>query len=66
MNEEYSYISYTFFKNLQEMKGKPPCYLFEIYHMYENTLLVNRGWNTDLGYPYHTDAVGSYLEVNTN
>ena len=24
MNEEYSYMSYTFFKNLQEMKEKPP------------------------------------------
>ena len=24
MNEEYSYIFYTFFKNLQEMKEKPP------------------------------------------
>ena len=23
MNEEYSYIFYTFFKNLQEMKEKP-------------------------------------------
>ena len=35
MNEEYSYIFYTFFKNLQEMKEKPPWCLFEIYHMYE-------------------------------
>ena len=35
MNEEYSYIFYTFFKNLQEMKEKPPWYQFEIYHMYE-------------------------------
>ena len=34
MNEEYSYIFYTFFKNLQEMKEKPPWCLFEIYHMY--------------------------------
>ena len=34
MNEEYSYISYTLFKNLQEMKEKPPWCLFEIYHMY--------------------------------
>ena len=35
MNEEYSYIFYTFFKNLQEMKEKPPWCLFEIYHVYE-------------------------------
>ena len=35
MNEEYSYIVYTFFKNLQEMKEKPPWCLFEIYCMYE-------------------------------
>ena len=35
MNEEYSYIFYTFFKNLQEMKEKPGWSLFEIYHMYE-------------------------------
>ena len=34
MNEEFSYIFYTFFKNLQEMKEKPPWCLFEIYHMY--------------------------------
>ena len=34
MNEEYSYIFYTFFKNLQEMKEKPPWCLFDIYHMY--------------------------------
>ena len=34
MNEEYSYIFYTFFKNLQEMKEKPPWCLFEVYHMY--------------------------------
>ena len=36
MNEEHSYIFYTFFKNLQEMKEKPPWCLFEIYHMYGN------------------------------
>ena len=35
MNEEYSYIFYTFLKNLQEMKEKPPWCLYEIYHMYE-------------------------------
>ena len=34
MKEEYSYISYPFFNNLQEMKEKPPRCLFEIYHMY--------------------------------
>ena len=39
MNEEYSYIFYTFFKNLQEMKEKPPWYHFEIYHMYEQVIL---------------------------
>ena len=27
------YIVYTFFKNLQEMKEKPPWCLFEIYHI---------------------------------
>ena len=37
MNEEYSYIFYTFFKNLQEIKEKPPWCLFEIYHMYALT-----------------------------
>ena len=31
MNEEYSFIFYTFFKNLQEMKEKPPWCLFEIF-----------------------------------
>ena len=36
MNEKYSYISYTFFKNLQEMIEKLPWCLFEIYHMYGN------------------------------
>ena len=35
MNEEYSYISYTFFKNRQKMKEKPPWCLFEIYHLYD-------------------------------
>ena len=35
MNVEYSYIFYTFFKNLQEMKVKPPLCLFKIYHMYD-------------------------------
>ena len=35
-----------------------------------NILFVNTGtcrevWNTDLGYIYHTDVMGSYLEVNT-
>ena len=35
MNEEYSYIFYTFFKNLQEMKEKPPWCLFEVYHTYD-------------------------------
>ena len=35
MNEEFSYIFYTFFENLQEMKEKPPWCLFEIYHMYD-------------------------------
>ena len=39
MNEEYSYIFYTFFKNLQEMKEKPPWYHFEIYHMYETSII---------------------------
>ena len=34
MNEEYSYVFYTFFKNLQKMKEKPPWCLFEIYHTY--------------------------------
>ena len=34
MNEELSYIFYTIFKNLQEIKEKPPWCLFEIYHMY--------------------------------
>ena len=37
MNEEYSNIYYTFFKNLQEMKAKPPWCLFKIYHMYDRT-----------------------------
>ena len=39
MNEEYSYIFYTFFENLQEMKEKPPWCLFEIYHMYGNGII---------------------------
>ena len=34
MNEDYSYVFYTFFKNLQEMKEKPPWCLFEVYNMY--------------------------------
>ena len=46
MSEENSYIFYTFFKNLQEMKEKPPWCLFEIYHMYGrkyvHEVLVNR------------------------
>ena len=44
MNEEYSYIFYTFFKNLQEMKQKPPWCLFEIYHVY-----AAKGTNTIYG-----------------
>ena len=45
MNEEYSYILYTFFKNLQEMKEKPPWCPFEIYHMYESVILsMLRKW----------------------
>ena len=40
MNEEYSYIFYTFFKNLQEMKEKPLWCLFEIYHMYEKVWAI--------------------------
>ena len=32
--EEFSYMVYTFFQTLPEMKGKPPWRLFETYHMY--------------------------------
>ena len=38
MNEEYSYYILYIFKNLQEMKEKPPWCLFEIYNMYVNHL----------------------------
>ena len=40
MNEEFSYIFNTLFKNLQEMKEKPPWYHFEIYHMYVQPLEI--------------------------
>ena len=45
MNEENSYIFYTFFKNLQEMKEKPPWCLFEIYHMYGD-LVFDQTWSS--------------------
>ena len=34
MNQEFSYIFYTFFKNLPEMEEKSPSFHFQTHHMY--------------------------------
>ena len=34
MNQEFSYIFYTFLKNLPEMEEKSPSFHFQTHHMY--------------------------------
>ena len=35
MNQEFSYIFYTFLKNLPEMEEKSPSFHFQTHHMYD-------------------------------
>ena len=40
MNQEFSYIFYTFLKNLPEMEEKSPSFHFQTHHMYVNILMI--------------------------
>ena len=46
MNQEFSYIFYTFLKNLPEMEEKSPSFHFQTHHMYvfgKKTFVQKRG-----------------------
>ena len=51
MNQEFSYIFYTFLKNLPEMEEKSPSFHFQTHHMYV------------IGYCYVGNANGSDLHT---
>ena len=43
MNQEFSYIFYTFFKNLPEMEEKSPWFLSQTHHMYADSVIPYKG-----------------------